>query len=118
MSDIDRPGRYESPLEKYPGFVQLPDPMMLHHFKAYWEIAVKPLGDLRPIDWDYWQFPLDGVIMLILQFGEWEIEGIPQGEVEAGNIPLEVAEWLLTIGRDYITPQLDPKKQRVVSTVI
>jgi hypothetical protein len=118
MSKADEPGRFDSPIEAYPGYVQLPAPMMLHHFKAYWEIAVMPLGDKRPIDWDYWQFPLDGVIMLITQFGEWAIEGVKVGDLEAGSIPLEVSEWLLTVGRDYITPQLDPKKQRVVSTVI
>ena len=118
MSDNDKPGRYESPIEAYPGHVQLPAPCMLPHFKAYWDVAVKPLADLRPIDWDYWQGPLDGVILLIVDYGEWAIEGVPLGDVKAGNLPLEVAEWLLTIGRDYITPQLDPKKARVVSTVI
>lgn len=118
MSDNERPGRYESPIVKYPGYVQLPDPLMLAHFRAYWETAVKPLGDLRPIDWDYWQKPLDGVILLIVDYGDWGIDGVALGDVKAGNIPLEVAEWLLSIGRDYITPQLDPKKQRVVSTII
>jgi hypothetical protein len=117
MAD-EEPGRYESPLDEYPGHVQLPAPLMLAQFRQYWDIAIKPLGDLRPIDFDYWQRPLDGVLMLIVDYGEWAIDGVALGDVKAGNIPLPVAEWLLTIGREYIMPQLDPKKQRVVSTII
>jgi hypothetical protein len=117
MSD-EKPGRFESPLEAYPGYVQLPYPFMLDHLKAYWEVAIKPLADLRPIDWGYWQGPLDGVILLIADYGEWAIKGVAFGDVKEGKIPLEVSQLLLTIGRDYITPQLDPKLQQVVSTVI
>ena len=118
MTDNDKPGRYESPLEEYPGHVQLPAPIMLPHFQKYWEKAIKPLGDLAPIDWEYWQGPLDGVIVLIVEYGEWSIKGVALGDVKAGNIPLPVAEWLLTIGREYIVPQLDPKKRLAVSTLI
>jgi hypothetical protein len=111
-------GRFKSPLEAYPGHIQLPSPFMLQHFKAYWNTAIKPLSDLRPIDWDYWQGPLDGVILLIADYGEWGIEGVQFGDVKAGNIPLELSQWLLGVGREYITPKLDPKLQGVVSTII
>lgn len=114
----DKPGYYDDPPEGYPGHVQLPAPTMLPHFTAYWEVAIKPLGDLRPIDWGYWQGPLDGVILLIVDYGEWAIDKVPLGEVKQGNIPLPLVGWLLGIGREYILPQLDPKLRAVVSTVI
>lgn len=118
IKDDEHPGRYTSPIEEYPGYVQFPAPMMLNHFRAYWEQVIEPLKKLTEVEWQTWQKPLDGALMLIAEYGDWQIEGIKIGDVRDGNAPLAIAEWLPVISRDYILPQLDPKQRRVVSTVI
>jgi hypothetical protein len=116
--DPENPGRFHYSDDKYSGYVQFPAPVMLPHFKAYWEKAIKPQADRAPMEWEYWQAPVDGAILLIAEYGEWAIEGVPVGDAKAGDIPLGVSEWLTAVGRVYMYPQLDPKKLLVVSTVI
>jgi hypothetical protein len=120
QEDEENPGRYISPSEKYPGYVQLPETLMLSQFKAYWDSAIKPITEnkLADLDWDNWKYPLIGVVQLITEYGEWAIEGIPSGDAKTGDLPLEISEWLITVNRAYILPQLDPKRRRVVSTLI
>ena len=55
--------------------------------------------------------------MLLTEFGEWAVEGVPVGEAKADRVPLEVMSWVVDCADEYIWPQLSEKKARLLSTV-
>lgn len=113
----DKPGRYESPFDEYPGYVQFPAPLMLHHVQAWWEKAVEPLANKKRVDYAYWDAEWQAAKALILQFGAWRIESVPQGEVDADRVPAEVVGWVLEVADEYVGPKLPPKMRRLARSV-
>lgn len=115
------PGRFDCPYERYKGYLAFPSPLTYSHFKEWWKVSVAPLKDLAVLDFDHWDCLFKGAQLLIGEYGEWEIEGpngkIPIGDLKAGNVPLELAEWACVCSRAYIYPMLDPKKSHMLRTL-
>lgn len=105
------PGRYESPYKRWPGYIQFPDPLELPHFEEYWNTAVKPLKNMTVLDWDRFNFEWIGGRHLLLEYGEWHIEGIPIGEVRNGRIPLELVSWVSDCASGYVFPKLSARQR-------
>lgn len=114
-------GRFECPHAHYEGYLAFPNPLTYQHFSQWWKIAVQPLKDKTALDFEHWDCLFKGAQMLIGEYGEWEISGpggkIPIGDLKAGNIPLELAEWACVCSRAYIFPTLDPKKSHMLRTL-
>lgn len=111
------PGRYDSPFEDHPGYIQFPYPMMFPHFRDWWKAAVEPLKNLTRLDFDHLDCEWQGAKKLITEYGEWAIQGVAVGDAKNDNVPLEVISWVEDCAEDYIWPQLSEKKRRLLSTV-
>lgn len=112
--DPDKPGRYPSPLEKYPGFVQFPAPFMYHHFKEWWQRTLEPLKEVAKLDFKGLDLEWEGAKYLLLEFGEWQLSGVPVGDVRSNNVPLEVVNFVRQAADHYLYPQLSPKELRLL----
>ena len=113
----EKPGYYPSELEAYPGHICFPYPLTLPQFKVWWKASVESVKELTRLDFNSFNAEWEGAKRLLIEFGEWEIKGVPIGEVKADNVPLEVVSWVCDCAEDYIWPQLSSKKQRTLSTV-
>lgn len=116
--DKDKPGKYVCDMAEYPGYIQFPHPFMLSHLKKWWEISVDTLKNVEPVEWKHWSVEWEGAKLLIIDYGEWEIEGVSKGDVKEDNIPAVLEEWALACTKDYVLPLLDPKKRLVLLTVL
>jgi hypothetical protein len=114
----DKPGQYICDIDGYDGYLQFPHPFMLNHLKAWWEAGVDPLKELESIEWKYWGIEWVGAKLLLLDYGEWTVKGVSQGDIKADNIPAVIEEWVIACAKDFILPQLDPKKRLVLLTVL
>lgn len=114
IPDPNKPGRYPSPLEQYPGFIQFPAPLMYAHFKEWWIRTLEPLNDVRKLDFRGFDLEWEGARYLITEFGEWSISGVPIGDVKTGNVPLEVVNFVRQAADHYLFPQLSPKESRLL----
>jgi len=117
QSEDKRPGYYESDVEGYPGHIQFPYPLILPQFKAWWKVAIEPLKTLSKLDFEHFDAEWQGAKVLLTEFGEWAVEGVPVGEAKEDRVPLEVMSWVVDCADDYIGPQLSEKKARLLSTV-
>ena len=114
----DEPGRYDCNIPEYEGHIQLPHPFMLNHLKRWWEVGVDPLKKLESIEWKYWGVEWSGGKMLLLDYGEWNIKGLSVTDVKNDEIPANLEEWVIACVKDYVLPQLDPKKRLVLLTIL
>ncbi len=112
-----QPGRYESPIEAYPGFIQFPYPFTYRHFQTWWKSGVEPIKKLSRLDFEAFNFEWEAVKRLLLDSGDWQIEGIKVGEVETDDVPMEVISFVVQSADEYIYPLLPAKKQLLLSTI-
>ncbi|MFQ5433846.1 MAG: hypothetical protein ACE5FD_03130 [Anaerolineae bacterium] len=103
MADKEQPGRF-SRNGNYPGFIQFPHPLMLNHLKTWWETAVTELKGKSPLDFDGVELELKAAVELVSKYGTWGIEGVTIGDAQDGNIPAEVATWLINTASVYMLP--------------
>ncbi len=118
LPDEKQPGRYVSPLTKYPGYVQFPYPLMYPHFKEWWKLTIEPLKNVSKLDFGAVDFEWEGAKYLILEFGEWAIRGdhASQGDAKKNDVPVEVVNFVRRAADHYLYPQLSPKELRLLST--
>lgn len=115
------PGYYEPDIEKYPGLadypghIRFPFPLELPHFKAWWKAAIEAAKNLSKLDWDTFEGEWEASKVLLVEFGEWEIKGVPVGNVRENRVPLELVSWVTECADEYIWPQLSVKKARLLS---
>lgn len=115
--EASRPGYFESPFEKYPGHIQFPYPLILPQFEAWWKAAIEPLKSLTRLDWGYSSADWAGAKVLLLDYGEWAIQGVAPGEARE-RPPLEVVSWVCECAAAYLETQLSEKKMLLLSTVL
>ena len=115
--DENRPGYYASPLERYPGHIQFPDPLGLVEFTAWWKVAIHPLKNMDGFDLELFSFEWVGAKALLLEYGERGIKDVPKGKVKEDRVPLPVMSWVSDCADDYIFPQLPKKKQARLLTL-
>jgi hypothetical protein len=110
MSD-ERPGYFESEIEEYPGSFTLPHPFLDRHMRKWWDAAFEQRkGDA--MDYDYAEFEWQAYVALILEFGEWEIKGVPKGDLDGGGMVMEVKVWVTQEASEYLIPFLPRNRLR------
>lgn len=108
-------GRYESNLPEYPGFIQFPYPFTLAHFRAWWELSIRPMKGKAKTETNVFVDDWPGAKELITRFGDWRIDGVSLADLQADNVPMEVVSWVTDCADDYIAPQLSQKKRLLLS---
>ena len=93
-------------LVDYPGYFTLPSPFLDRHTKVWWEIAINPLKKLSEFDFAFYDGEWQAAIKLILEFGEWEVEGVPVGDLTTDSVPAIVKSWVMQEASTYIYPFL------------
>ncbi len=107
-----RRGHFESILEDYPGYFELPFPFLDRHMKVWWEMAITPLGSLTDLDFERYDGEWKAAVELIKKFGKWAIDSVPEGDLDTDNVPSDVKAWVMLAGSLYIFPKLPRSIQR------
>lgn len=115
MGEQNSPGYYRSELERYPGHIQFPYPFTLAHFRVWWEMSIKPLKNRAKAETNLFVDDWPGARELLVKFGDWKVEGVTLGQLEAGDVPLEVVSWVCDCADEYIAPLLSQKKRLLLS---
>lgn len=116
-ADPHLPGRYASIFEQYPGYIQFPYPLLHNpHLKAWWEKCITPLKEITAFDFAKLDLEWEGARELLVEYGEWQLTGLPVGEVKAGRVPADVVTFVRLAADDYIYPWLSPKDVRLLRT--
>ena len=90
----DRPGYFESEIDEYPGSFTLPHPILDRHMRKWWDVAFSQReGDV--LDYDYAEFEWKAYVALILEFGSWDVDGVPKGDLDGGGMPMVVKSWVM-----------------------
>lgn len=113
--DPEHPGRYISPLESCPGYIQFPYPFMLRHFKTWWEAGVAPLKNQSPLDYSTFEAEWQGAKGLLLEYGEVSLANVVIGDIREDSLPMEVVAWMCDVTDHYVSPHLSLRKQRLLS---
>jgi hypothetical protein len=93
-------------LVDYPGHFTLPNPFLDRHTKVWWEIAINPLKKLSEFDFAFYDGEWQAAIKLNLEYGEWDIEGVPVGDLTTDSVPAIVKAWVMQEASSYIYPFL------------
>lgn len=115
MDELIKPGRFESTLADYPGFIQFPYPFTLAHFRVWWDQSIKPMKGKAKSDTNLFVDDWPGARELIVRFGDWRVEGITLGQIQEDNVPLEVVSWVSDCADEYISPMLSQRKRLLLS---
>ena len=107
-----RHGHFESVLEDYPGYFELPNPFLDRHMKVWWTMAITPLGPLTDLDFEFYDGEWKAAVELITKFGKWAVDGVPEGDLDSDNVPSDVKAWVMLVGSLYIFPKLPIRIQR------
>ena len=105
-AELAKLGHFECALCDYPGYFKLPNPFLDRHMKIWWEVAVNPLKKLSEFDWAFYDGEWQAAVELIRDFGEWEIEGVPAGDLTTDGVPAIVKAWVMQEANAYIYPFL------------
>ena len=103
------PGVFVSTLADYPGSFTLPAPFLDQHMRVWWDVAIAPAKKMDAADFDFYHVEWQGVVKLIMDFGFWNIDSVPRGDLDNGNVPAAVKKWVLQVSGEYIYPFLPPR---------
>lgn len=98
--------QFTSELEQYPGSFSLPDPFLDRHMRVWWEKAITPLKKLSTVDFEYYDGEWQAAVDLITQFGAWDVEGMPIGDLTSDSVPMSVKNWVMQEAANHIYPFL------------
>lgn len=101
-----RPGRFESSLDDYPGYFELPHPFLERHMRAWWQEAIDPLKNLTHLDFEYYNGEYKAAVRLIREFGVWVVDNVALGDLDTDGAPSEVKAWIMAEAAEYIYPFL------------
>ena len=114
--DTEKPGHFESELDDYPGFFELPHPFLDRHMKLWWKEAIEPLKGVTRLDYAFYDGEWNAAIKLIREHGKWSIDGVPIGDLESDGVPSVVKAWVKEAA-EYIYPFLPPRMLLAVSGI-
>ena len=103
-------GRYEW---EGGGYIQFPHPFMVVHMRRWWETAVTPVADKTRIDWSVTEAEWVAARTLLLEYGQWAIDGVSPGDARDDNLPADLLAWVIEKADEYITPFLPRAMRRV-----
>ena len=89
-------------LVDYPGYFTLPNPFLDRHTHVWWELAISPVKKLSEFDFAFYDGEWQAAIKLIADFGEWEVEGVPIGDLATDGVPAIVKAWVMQEASLYI----------------
>jgi hypothetical protein len=113
-----QPGHFESSLEDYQGYFELPHPFLERHMKAWWEVAITPLKNLTQLDYEFYDGEYRGAVKLIAQHGKWAVDALPVGDLDTDSVPSEVKAWIMQEASAYIYPFLPPSIRLKMSGIM
>lgn len=114
----DQPGRFRSPLDDFPGYIQFPNPLMLHHVNAWWTRVVEPSENLKTHDLKRQTILWESYRDMLVDNDGWHIEGITVADVKANIVPQSVVSLVLMTGEAWILNHLSPKQRDVIRSII
>ena len=119
MADkLDKPGRFVSELDSYPGHFSFPYPLQALHMRLWWKIFVVDAGDIARINYEAYNAEWQAYVTLIRDHGEWSIENVPPGDLDTDNMPAEVQAWVMLKGNEYIYPFLMPRQKQLLARIL
>ena len=115
--DVTR-GLLKSPFEEYPGYIQFPHPLMLHHVSAWWSMAVDANKKITNESFEFHQNQWKAYRHMLTEYDGWYIDNIPVGDVKLDLVPSLLVSFVLTLGEQYVLNQLSPKQAAVLRTLL
>ena len=113
----DKPGFFTSEIDAHPGTIQFPYPLMLEHFREWWKLAVEGAKGTSVLDYAFYQGEWDAAKKLLIEYGEWRIDGLSMNDVLGDRVPQEVVNWVVGCADLYVTDFLPPKARRRLSAL-
>ena len=110
MADVQQPGRYTW---TGGGYIQFPHPFMVRHMRVWWETAVSAVAEKTRVDWTVTEAEWSAARTLILDYGQWAIDGISVGDVRDDNLPAALLTFVVEKADEYITPFLPSAMRRI-----
>lgn len=111
-------GKFESAFSEYPGYIQLPNPLMLHHVEKWWKIAIERNKGIERQDFKFQQNQWEAARDLLIEFDGWHIDCIPIGDVKDNRVPQVLVSFTIMMVTAYIEGQLHPKALQVLRSNI
>jgi hypothetical protein len=108
-SDEPKPGHFDSELEDYPGYFELPHPFLDRHMQLWWKHAIEPLKGLSRLDFEFYDAEWLAAVKLITEYGTWAVKAVPTGDLSSDSVPSAVKAWVMQKTSEYIYPFLPPK---------
>lgn len=111
-------GLIQSPYDDFPGYIQFPYPLQLHHVSKWWSMAVDANKKLEKTDHQFHVNQWQSYRYLLTEFDGWHIEKVPLGDVKSDRVPSILMSFVMYLGEQYILNQLSPKQVAVLRTVL
>jgi hypothetical protein len=111
-------GYIRSMFDEYPGYIQFPFPLMLHHVDAWWKEAVDKNKDIPRENIQFHRNQWHAYRNLLIEYDGWHLENIPIGDVKNDNVPAIIVSFILQLGEQYVLNQLSPKVRGVLRSII
>ena len=105
-------GIFESEVPVYPGSFTLPQPFLDRHMRIWWDGAFEQRKELDTLDYDYAECEWRAYVALIREFGAWNIDGVPKGDLDGGGMPMAVKAWVTLEASNYVIPFVPPNRWR------
>jgi hypothetical protein len=120
MSDDNeqKPGHFTSELDDYPGTFNLPHPFLDRHMRVWWQIAIRDIQGMSEADFAVYDAEWKAAVELIRQFGAWDIDNVPVGDLDSDSVPMAVKQWVIEVADIYIYPFLPPRIRRRVRGIM
>jgi hypothetical protein len=103
---------------EYPGYFELPYPFLDRHTQVWWELAISPVKKLSEFDFAFYDGEWQAAIKLISDFGAWEIEGVPVGDLTTDGVPAIVKAWVMQEASLYISSFLPFRLRLKMSAIM
>lgn len=86
--------------------------------KVWWQNAVTALKEVTRADYEFYDGEWNALVELVTQFGAWDIEGVPVGDLTTDGVPMAVKTWAMEKANEYITPFLTPRMKLLASGIL
>ena len=93
-----------SELDDFPGSFSLPDPFLDRHMRVWWQTAIPAHRDHTRFDWEQHEGEWKADVQLITEFGKWNLDGVPVGDLTSDGVPSIVKAWVMREMSIFILP--------------
>lgn len=110
--------KFESEIPGHPGSFEVPDDLTGRHIREWWKFAIEPAKGLDPFDYEFYNGDWLGAAHLIKNFGKWDMQSVPLGDLGTDEAPAAVKAWVTEKVSDYIAPFLPRSIRLKMSGII